>query len=233
VPIQDEKFHCSIYLFINGFEERLTGGRFLLHSSNFMLFHYISVRHDLMKCIILGDRDRNDVTLWCKILNGHSSKAKVTIKRCGVHVACICPPRNSTVDKILKEASLDEGLNFFLSRVAAGVLTFEREMVGHSESQNAYYCPLCEIVEDSVLHLFQYCPYAKGMWYGGRWGFRVEMIQAKSVKEFIEQILNPPKELLAKRVTKDEFTLYAVMAMKILLDAREKALVSYSEASIN
>ena len=233
VPFQCRVFHCSIYLFINGFEERLARDSFSLDSLNFTWFHYISVRHDLLKHIILCDRDRNDVTLRCKILNHYGKIAKVTIKRWGVHVACICPPRNSTIDMILKEVSLDEGLKFFLSRVAAEVLTCEREMVGHSETQKAYYCPLCEIAEDSILHLFQCCPYAKGMWYGGKWGFRVEMIQAKSVKEFIEQILDPPKELLAERVTKDEFTLYAVMAMKILWNARGKTLVSNSKASIN
>nr|XP_023890756.1 TMV resistance protein N-like [Quercus suber]XP_023890757.1 TMV resistance protein N-like [Quercus suber]XP_023890758.1 TMV resistance protein N-like [Quercus suber]XP_023890759.1 TMV resistance protein N-like [Quercus suber] len=231
VPFGSQVFRCSIYLFINGFEERLMRCRFPLDSLNFMWFHYVSVRHNLLKRIILGDR--NDVTLRCEISNNYRGTAEITIRRCGVHVACICPPRNSTVDKVLKEASFDERLKLFLSRVAAEVLPFEQEMDECSETQNANYCPLCEIAEDSALHLFQCCSYAKGMWYGGRWGFRVEMIQAKSIKEFIGQIGYPPKELLAERVTKDEFTLYAVVAMKILWDARVKALVSETKESIN
>ena len=231
VPVLTQAFYCSIYLLINGFEERLTRCRFPLDSLNFMWFHYVSVRHNLLKHIILGDR--NDVTLRCEISNDHSKTAKITIRRCGVHVACMCPPQNSAADKVLKEASFDERLKLFLSKVVAEALPFEREMVGCSETQNANLCPLCEIAEDSALHLFQRCPYAKGMWYGGRWGFRIEVIQAKSVKEFIEQIADPPKELLAERVTKDEFTLYAVVAMKILWDARVKALVSETKESIN
>ena len=135
-----------------------------------MLFHYMRFIDNSTKPIILGDW--NEVTLGCEISNYDRKVIEVTIKRCKVHVACICPPRNSKeacvrIHERLK-VPFDERLKDFYPKWLQRSSPFKQKMVKCSEAQD---CPLCKIAEDSVLHLFHCCLYTKGMWYGGRLGF--------------------------------------------------------------
>ncbi|KAK4596319.1 hypothetical protein RGQ29_014379 [Quercus rubra] len=227
-----------INIFVNGYKIFHSDSLHLSTAPSYSYLWVVYMRDSSLEGIILNEG--TEVNLQFEFSNYDPEIAVITVEKCGVHVACMCSPQNSVADKVARvrihgrlKVSFDERLKMFLSRVAADVLPFKQKLGGCSKAQDANYCPLCEIAEDSVLHLFQCCPYAKGLWYGGRWGFRVEMIQAQSIREFVEYIIDLPKELLAERVNKDEFTLYAVLAMNILLDAREDALFSNTKDSIN
>ena len=62
VPYKFDKFNCSIYVYINGFERWLASYNFLLDTLSFMWFHY---RRDVsLEDIIL--EDWNDITILCE-----------------------------------------------------------------------------------------------------------------------------------------------------------------------
>ncbi|KAL4637501.1 hypothetical protein ACB092_03G081500 [Castanea dentata] len=93
MPYGSEAFHCSIHVLVNGYEKWLVFFDFSLGpSSSFLWFHYR--RDSSLEGIVLDDW--NDVKLLCEVSNYDPKLAEVSIERCGVHVACICPLQNST-----------------------------------------------------------------------------------------------------------------------------------------
>ena len=109
-PKRFEHFTCSIYAFVDGCKERLMFRKFLLDpSSSFIWFYFkeFQYRSSFIKNIRYS---HNDIKLQCKISNYDPKLVEVTIERCGVHVACICSPHNSTACRSIWERLVDVSL---------------------------------------------------------------------------------------------------------------------------
>ena len=118
---QNGHFLCSVYIFFNGYKKRFLLCNFRLDSPSFMWFHYRS--NNSFDSLVL--EDCNNVKLLYEVSNYDPTKEKITIERCGAHVACICPSWNPSVDKMAcirihesLRVSFDENLKMFLCRVA-------------------------------------------------------------------------------------------------------------------
>ena len=114
VPNRCETFLCSAYILFNGYKKRIYSEYFYLDSSSLLGFHYIS--NNPSNDIVL--EDCNNVKLLFEVSNYDPKVTKITIERCGAHVACICPFRNPVVDKMAC-IRIHESLRVFLRRFAA------------------------------------------------------------------------------------------------------------------
>ena len=68
-------------------------------------------------------------------------------------------------------------------------------------------CPLCSHHEESIIHLFWECAYARAIWFGNPFYIRTDCIFLESSSSFIELLLAPPQDLCPHIDAKNQFML--------------------------
>jgi len=53
-------------------------------------------------------------------------------------------------------------------------------------------CLLCNLFEESSLHIFALCPIAKTFWFHSQWGVRTESLGLASNHDLINFLFSPP-----------------------------------------
>ena len=74
-------------------------------------------------------------------------------------------------------------------------------------------CPLCEIEQESIVHIFVYCSVAKACWFGSRWSIKSEFLSINNGTQLVSFILNPPDNLFQSQDDRKEFSLFGTLLL--------------------
>ena len=121
------------------------------------------------------------------------------------------------------KSRLHERLKMHLWRIAANVLP-TKDVI----SQFANFevgCPLCNLSDESSLHLFALCPIAKSLWFRSQWGGSTDSLGLASIHDLINFLFSPPfAEELTKCQRKD-FLLFGAILYDVIWKQRNLSLL--------
>ncbi|KAK9988146.1 hypothetical protein SO802_028385 [Lithocarpus litseifolius] len=89
------KFFCHVYISINGFKKLLHQFEYDANMADHLWLMYTPYKELQNRVKKLNLCDQNHVEILCKIHPKIIASETSIIKRCGVHVACICHPQKS------------------------------------------------------------------------------------------------------------------------------------------
>ena len=89
------KFFCHVYISINGFKKLLHQFEYDANMADHLWLMYTPYKELQNRVKRLNRCDQNHVEILCKIHPKIIASETSIIKRCGVHVACICHPQKS------------------------------------------------------------------------------------------------------------------------------------------
>ncbi|KAK9988528.1 hypothetical protein SO802_028767 [Lithocarpus litseifolius] len=101
------------------------------------------------------------------------------------------PPLMTDLSRgLVWKSRLHERLKMHLWRIAANVLPTKDAI---SQFANVEVeCPLCNLSDESSLHIFALCPIAKSLWFRSQWGVKTDLLGLSSIQDFINFLFSPP-----------------------------------------
>ncbi|KAF4367084.1 hypothetical protein F8388_006392 [Cannabis sativa] len=127
---------------------------------------------------------------------------------------------NPLWSKIWK-APLQERVKFFLWKVGMNILpcgTRIQAIFGTTRR-----CVLCNDAEDSLLHLFFHCPFARACWFSSHYCLHSDQVLLNSSADIVSWILHPPSGVVPIRLDAVRFTQFAALLCYSLWETRNRA----------
>ncbi|KAK4484398.1 hypothetical protein RD792_006977 [Penstemon davidsonii] len=138
-----------------------------------------------------------------------------------------------TMDEYVHESSnsifwLYDGSNNFLSWIRGTYIYIYDQYLFSGKfvklrflfSVNNVNCPICDLEEESIDHLFLRCPFAKSVWFNSKWCFRIDSFSHEPISGLLNTLLDPKSRLFPSEVVRLEFLIFAALAMESIWNFR-------------
>nr|XP_023924871.1 non-functional pseudokinase ZED1-like [Quercus suber] len=123
----------------------------------------------------------------------------------------------------LQNLKLHQRYEMLLWKIANDILLTEAQMKQKCEIETTC-CPLCDIENETCLHLFKNCSVVKAAWFSSNWGFCIESLNVNNSFDLIKNIVVPPAHVLHEQVTKEQFVLMAAIIMDYIWRLRNRVM---------
>jgi hypothetical protein len=100
----------------------------------------------------------------------------------------------------------------FLWRIASHLLPTKDNLDKFLHFEDRY-CPLCELEQESIIHLFLHCTVAKALWFGSSRGIKSESLPICHGANLVSYILNPLVLFLSNIEVRKRFSLFGALIL--------------------
>ena len=124
----------------------------------------------------------------------------------------------------LQNLKLHQRYEMLLWKIANDILLTEAQKKQKCDQIETTCCPLCDIENETCLHLFKNCSVVKAAWFSSNWGFCIESLNVNNSFDLIKNIVVPPAHVLHEQVTKEQFVLMAAIIMDYIWRLRNRVM---------